>query len=136
MLRIFGGGFSLSAPVLLSNALASYWQQNWSPAGEDPVATQAMFNSTYGYLRGYTFALDYFLKPLAHIPAGSSLQQAAPIRINFGLHTYYPATVGAAELRRTFGLMVNYACPPKPGSGDVDDTEVFYDLANSCSPQC
>ena len=124
------------APVLLPDALASYWQQNWSPEGEDPVATPAMFNSTYGYLRGYTFALDDFLKPLAYIPAGTSMQQAAPIRINFGLHTYYPATSNGEELRSTFGLMVSYVCPPKPGADDIEDTEVFYDLANPCPPKC
>jgi hypothetical protein len=142
----------------LPDALATYWQQNWSPAGEDPDATQDMFDSTYGYLRGYTFDVNDFVMPLASIPANKSISTAKPIRINFGLHQYYPATTDTQSLNSTFGLMVSYTGTPKlkaaglekhasadkvvtatnPGSkfGDGDDADVFYDLAHPCPPTC
>ncbi len=145
-------------PGQLPDALATYWQQNWSPPGDDPNATQAMFDSTYGYLRGYTFGLDDFIMPLTSIPLGKTIKTASPIRINFGLHQYYPATPGVQELHSTFGLMVSYVAPHKhkrkyKGSeehlpddnhggfnehvGDpIDDTDVFYDLAHPCPPTC
>jgi hypothetical protein len=146
--------------TLLPDALATFWRDNWSPKGDDPLATQDMFNSTYGYLRGYTFEMDDFLKPLVQIKAGIKIEDADPIRINFGLHTYYPAN--SDELDSTFGLMISYVCPPKDGSvmgkrghettleqydkagmgsynnpqGPIDDTDVFYDLGSPCPPKC
>jgi hypothetical protein len=125
-------------PVLLPDALATYWQNNWSPAGEDPLATQEMFDSTYGYLRGYTFEMDDFLKPLMQIPPKMLIQNAAPIRINFGLHQYYPAIPNAdGTLNNTFGLLVSYAgYPDSPDQNPIDEEEVFYDLGSPCPPKC
>jgi len=140
----------------LPDALATYWQQNWSPPGEDPDAKQDMFDSTYGYLRGYTFELNDFVMPLASIPANKSIDTASPIRINFGLHQYYPATTDVQELNSTFGLMVSYtsnlkfkaaglekhamaaelATSANPDSNPAADVDVFYDLANPCPPKC
>jgi len=125
-------------PVLLPDALATYWQNNWSPTGLDPLATQEMFDSTYGYLRGYTFELDDFLKPLMQIPPKMLIQQAAPIRINFGLHQYYPATPNAdGTPNNTFGLLVSYSgYPENTEQNPIDDEEVFYDLGSPCPPKC
>lgn len=125
-------------PVLLPDALATYWQNNWSPAGKDPLATQEMFDSTYGYLRGYTFELDDFLRPMMQIPPETLIQDAAPIRINFGLHQYYPATPNAdGTLNNTFGLLVSYASYPNgTNQNPDDDQDLFYDLANPCPPKC
>jgi hypothetical protein len=128
----------VTTPVLLPDALATYWQHNWSPEGEDPLATQEMFDSTYGYLRGYTFEMDDFLKPLMQIPAKVPIQNAAPIRINFGLHEYYPAIPNAdSSLNSTFGLLVSYASyPDGTEQNPIPDDDVFYDLAHPCPPTC
>lgn len=142
----------------LPDALATYWQQNWSPAGDDPDAKQTMFDSTYGYLRGYTFGLNDFVMPLASIPGNRSIATASPIRINFGLHTYYSAIPNVQDLSSTFGLMVSYVTPKKPKAthvhlekqatasdavvsssaaiNSIDDVDVFYDLAHPCPPTC
>ena len=136
--------------VLLPDALAAFWLSNWSPDGPDPRATQDMFNSTYGYLRGYTFEMDDFLNPFTQIKAGVKIEDADPFRVNFGLHTYYP--INSQELDSTFGLMVSYVNYAKraqalkakidmvPGTpqtdNDPDDLEVFYDLATPCPPKC
>jgi hypothetical protein len=142
-------GQDVFSSVLLPDALATYWRDNWSPKGADPLATQDMFNSPYGYLRGYTFEMDDFLKPLVQIKAGIKMENANPIRINFGLHNYYPTN--STNLDTTFGLMVSYYVPSKsrttyaehtanPSEGmhsqDIEDTEVFYDLGSPCPPKC
>jgi hypothetical protein len=158
-------------PNPLPDALATYWQQNWSPRGEDPKAEQYMFNNVYGYLRGYTFKLGDFLGPLTSLPVpkfGEPIEHLLKhhrIHINFGLHTYYPATPNVTETDSTFGLLVSYArgsklsiVDPKEtapeadfqaafkasgasGSaaglqGPIDDTDVFYDLSHPCPPTC
>jgi hypothetical protein len=153
-------------PSQLPDALATYWQQNWSPAGDDPIATQDMFDNAYGYLHGYTFELNDFVQPLTSLPVPVKtpilpVLETHYIRINFGLHQYYPATPNVQELNSTFGLMVSYVRPPKhdaagpkgteyraafevlnaSGNHDtsqnpVDDTNVFYDLAHPCPPTC
>lgn len=145
-----GPGQNVFSPVRLPDALAALWLSNWSPEGSDPRASQDMFNSTYGYLRGYTFEMDDFLNPFTQIKAGVKIEDADPFRINFGLHTYYP--INAEEPDSTFGLMVSYVNYAKraqalkakidmvPGTpqtdNDPDDLEVFYDLATPCPPKC
>jgi hypothetical protein len=148
-----GPGLNVFSPVRLPDALAALWLNNWSPKGPDPRASQDMFNSTYGYLRGYTFEMDDFLNPFTQIKAGVKIEHADPFRINFGLHQYYP--INSEELDSTFGLMVSYVdyakraqilkaksgmapgTPPADNdSNDDDDTGVFYDLATPCPPKC
>jgi hypothetical protein len=115
--------------AVVPNVLVDYWLNNWAreTAGDQGV-TQAMFNSPYGFLRGYTFELDDFMTPLSQ---AKNLEEAT-LKISFGLHEYYhTGTDGQDVLATTFGLVVQYL----NGMGDPLDDPSF-DMARPCPPTC
>ncbi|GAA4503261.1 hypothetical protein GCM10023172_27810 [Hymenobacter ginsengisoli] len=111
------------------NVLVNFWLNNWL---NDKVlgteVTQAMFNSPYGFLRGYTFTIDDFVNPLSQV---KNLEDAT-LQISFGLHEFYrTGTDGTDALNYTFGLVVQYL----DGLGaPVDDPS--FDMSQPCPPNC
>ena len=114
---------------VVPNVLVDFWLNNWQQdtAGESAVS-QAMFNSPYGFLRGYTFELDDFVSPLSR---AKNLEDAS-LKISFGLHEFYrTGTDGQDALNYTFGLVVQYL----DGMGDPLDDPSF-DMSQPCPPNC
>jgi hypothetical protein len=113
----------------VSNVLVNFWLGKWTAdkkTGSD--VKQAMFNSPYGFLRGYTFETDDFLDPLAQV---KNLNEAM-LKISFGLHEYYhTGTDGIDVLNYTFGLVVQYL--DDAGNAISDPS---YDMAHPCPPTC
>ncbi len=107
--------------------LVKTWLHHWAAA---PAVTPALFATSYGPLRGYTFEVGDFLEPLfAAQPFGNQT-----LRISFGLHEYYPAE---GPLAQTFGLVLRLHAPRKQAEIDGGGSnDPFFDMSKPCPPNC
>lgn len=112
----------------LPGVLARTWRQLWRQA---PQVVPALFASTYGFLRGYTFAVSDFVAALAGVQSADT----GSLVVLFGLHEYYrPDPVAGDVLAQTFGLILQLRDATKDQLGG--DGDPFYDMSAPCPPTC
>jgi hypothetical protein len=127
------------------------WLAYWQDACE---ITPAMFRTSYGPLQGYTFSLSDFREPLFNAqPLIDGHYMHYNMRVDFGLHKYYPAVGESCEPTLTFGLVlqlqvlepalqVQVARAQQPPYGDganslalmQEVSDPFFDMSMPCPP--
>jgi hypothetical protein len=110
----------LGGPIPTS--LADIWMANWQNLEQAVTADLFIANQAEGTLQGYNFKVQDFVKLLS----GQSFEDQA-VRIDLGLHEYYPAQASGDTSTKTFGLMLRLATPGQ-------DSPTYYDMATPCPP--
>jgi hypothetical protein len=102
----------------IPNELVHTWLNNWKEA---PLATAAMFGSTYGPLTGYSFAIDDFLDSFFY----ANKFKEKELVVLFGLHQHFPAFPDCYTMKQTFGLVlrIHQLNAGMPTSGTDFDAE-------------
>ena len=106
------------------DVLARYWLRLWA---ELTAVTPALFATSYGPLRGYTFDVAEFLTPLRQL-ANFGREQLV---LEFDLHEYYRPEPQGEVLAHTFGLVLRLESLKAQG-GDGP----FVNMASPCPPSC
>ena len=109
--------------------LASFWLNRW---GALTQVTPALFATTYGPLRGYTYGVDESVIPLRQL--GNSNWEALKhetLLLEFDLHEYYRTEPQGDVLGHTFGMLLRLESTKLGGvaGGGVN-------MANPCPPSC
>ena len=110
--------------------LIKTWLCNWGWAVSGQQLSPAMFATSYGPLRGYTFELSDFLDPLFQTQA----PKVSAVRANFGLKSYYPAfPEQPAQPTSTFGLVLRLYSPGGSNLGG-ESGGPSYDMSKPSPP--
>ncbi|SFQ58464.1 hypothetical protein [Hymenobacter arizonensis] len=121
----------------VADILARKWLQQWAALKK---VSPALFDTTYGPLRGYTFDLKDFMKPLSELKKASPAQlEQASLRISFGLHEFYRSTGPDTDAKvHSFGLVVHLANlgNANPAGANLEEFSPFYDVSAPCPPTC
>ena len=113
------------------SVLASFWLNRW---GALTQVAPALFATTYGPLRGYTYGVDEFVFPLRQL--GNSNWEALKhenLLLEFDLHEYYRTEPQGEVLVHTFGMLLRLASiklsAGTGGGGGVN-------MGGPCPPTC
>ncbi len=115
-----------AARTELPDVLARYWLRAWAALTR---VAPAVFATSYGPLRGYTFEVAEFMLPLRQLARFDQEK----LLVEFGLHEYYrPEGEGEGDaLVQTFGLMLRLESSKMEGA-----TGPILDMGAPCPPSC
>jgi hypothetical protein len=144
-----------SDAVQIPHLITKDWLTYWKEARE---ITPAMFHTSYGPLQGYTFSLSDFREVLFNAEPRPHKEPHYKhyynVRVDFGLHKYYPAVGETCEPTLTFGLVLQLqVLKPalqevvasethllQPTGADMPELtneevgEPFFDMSTPCPP--
>lgn len=118
------------------DVLADKWITQWHNV---ETIDKSLFQTSFGYLRGYTFLMQDFLDGVSLLKR----DKGTYVVVYLALHQYFGSD---NQLKSTFGLVISAQSSTThlPASGDSHaDTipipiprQVFYDLSAPCPPTC
>lgn len=107
--------------------LADAWIQNWGSVEIDP----SLFQTSFGYLRGYTFLMQDFLDTL--FPLNSNSAKGTYVVVHLAAHEYYDSD---NQPKSTFGLVLSAQLSADNSSTNTIARQFYYDLSAPCPPTC
>ena len=109
--------------------LANLWLKGWQSLTTTSEITPALFASSYGALRGYTYEVDEFV----HVLRALTQLKNESVQLVFDLHEYYrPLPPQGDVLVRTFGLLL---CVKNTKEENGEDG-TFVNMSSPCPPTC
>lgn len=109
--------------------LATLWLKGWQGLKTTREITPALFASSYGPLRGYTYEVDEFV----HLLRALTQLKNESVQLVFDLHEYYrPLPPQGDVLVRTFGLLLNVKNAKNEGGAEG----TFVNMSAPCPPSC